>query len=91
MSRKTTDRAAPTAADTVKVILDPKARPGLRACGAYKPGRVYEVTRQQSDHLIKAKGFRLATAEDACCTPANAPAAQRQSRRRQRRQPTATG
>lgn len=44
-----------------KVILE---RPGVKACGQYEAGKVYDVEAEEAERLIKVKGFRLATKAD---------------------------
>lgn len=91
MSSKKTNPTAPTEAApaTVKVILDPKDRPGVRACGPYLPGRVYEVPAELAKHLTTNKGFRQAT-EGECCTPAKPAATPTRAAKRQARRTPAT-
>lgn len=60
MSKPKSQAAAP--ADAVapavrRVRLDLAARPGLQACGAYLPGRVYSVPADEAERLIRDKGF----------------------------------
>lgn len=50
--------------DSVQVVLDPATRPGLLACGRYRPGVIYTVPRDEAERLVSAKGFRLAAPAD---------------------------
>lgn len=45
----------------VKVILD---RPGIRSCGKYEAGVVYEVTEAEAARLVSVKKFKLIIEED---------------------------
>lgn len=39
------------------VMLPEGARPGVKRCGPYVPGREYEVDAVEAYRLVKAKGF----------------------------------
>ncbi|GEM_PF-1228041 len=57
--------APPATPSTVSVVLPADARPGVLRVGAYVPGKVYPLPADKAAHLVAAKGFEPATAEDA--------------------------
>lgn len=50
---------------TVNVKLDKHQRPGLKACGPYRPGKAYDVDLGTALHLVDVKGFEPTTTEGA--------------------------
>lgn len=46
---------------TVKVQMN---RPGVKACGPYKAGEIYDVPADEAERLIKVKGFKKVTAAE---------------------------
>ena len=40
---------------TVSVRLE---RPGVKACGAYQAGEIYEVSAEEAERLVNLKGFK---------------------------------
>jgi hypothetical protein len=47
-----------------KVILPKNKRPGLQNCGAYAPGKEYEVGAAEAVRLVDVKGFEFVTKTD---------------------------